>query len=480
MHNFEKTRRSFLSSLAGSAGLVLAGAGAAAAGAGETDDLDGVADVTLRIAPVQLEVAPGHIVNTIGYNGAIPGPVIRFHEGVTARVDLFNDTDTPELVHWHGFHIPAQVDGAEEENSLAVPARGRLRYRMTPTPSGCRYVHTHVMSMSDLSRGAFTGQFAFAYIEPKSNPARYDQEIYLASHEWEPHLTTMEEQDDNSPPIHKSDQKSMDAKPHGMEVGYKYFTLNGKCLGFGDPIRVKEGERVLFHFLNASATESVRLSLSGHRLQVVALDGNPVPRPQLVDVVELGAAERVDAVAIMDSPGVWTLGTPSDSRRAKGMGVVVEYANRSGKPRWVKPPDSIWDYTIFGDGRTSPAPAPDAVIPLVIGQINPGKGAFEQWTLNGKSYDPRARTPMAKGKRHRLVFDNQTNDVHPLHLHRQSFELVSVSGQPTGGVIKDVVMVKANEKVEVDVTPIMDGLTLFHCHQQLHMDYGFKLLFDVT
>ena len=35
-------------------------------------------------------------------------------------------------------------------------------------------------------------------------------------------------------------------------------------------------------------------------------------------------------------------------------------------------------------------------------------------------------------------------------------------------------------KVEVDVTPAMDGLTLFHCHQQLHMDYGFKMLFNVV
>ena len=95
-------------------------------------------------------------------------------EGVPVTVDLFNDTDTPELVHWHGQIIPADVDGAEEENSLAVPAHGHLRYRLTPQPSGARFVHTHVMPMSDLSRGTYTGQFAFVYIEPKneSRPVR--------------------------------------------------------------------------------------------------------------------------------------------------------------------------------------------------------------------------------------------------------------------------------------------------------------------
>ena len=73
---------------------------------------------------------------------------------------------------------------------------------------------------------------------------------------------------------------------------------------------------------------------------------------------------------------------------------------------------------------------------------------------------------------HRIV------GLHPVHLHRNSFELTNVYGKPTSGVMKDVVLVKGFRKIAVDVTPAMDGLTLFHCHQQLHMDYGFMSLFD--
>ena len=79
----------------------------------------------------------------------MPGPLIRLREGVPVTVDLFNDTDAPELVHWHGQIIPAEVDGVEEEKSLAVAAHGHLRYRLTPGPSGARFVHTHVMPMAD-------------------------------------------------------------------------------------------------------------------------------------------------------------------------------------------------------------------------------------------------------------------------------------------------------------------------------------------
>jgi FtsP/CotA-like multicopper oxidase with cupredoxin domain len=468
----QTTRRDFFHDLAIGGALVMGGCGREQSPAPPA----GPADVTLRIGAVLADIAKDHTISTIGYNGSVPGPLIRLREGVPVTVDLFNDTDTPELVHWHGQIIPAAVDGAAEEKSLAVPARGHLRYSLTPGPAGARFVHTHVMPMADLSLGTYTGQFAFVYIEPKSNPGRYDQEIFLATHEWEPYFTTEEEDEEEEQP---APARKPDEKPNGWEIGYQRFTINGKCLGYGEPVRVKEGRRVLFHILNASATENIQLALPGHQFQVVALDGNPVPRPQLVEVLELGTAERIDAVVEMKNPGVWILGTPKNDDRKNGMGIVVEYANKTGAPRWVAPAKKPWDYTLFGESR--PAPNPDEVIPMVFGKINGGTGGFNRWTVNGKSYDAKDEPRLLhKGRRYRLVFDNQTDDAHPVHLHRNSFELVEVYGKPTAGVLKDVVLVKGFRKIAVDVTPATDGLTLFHCHQQLHMDYGFKLVFNVA
>ena len=73
---------------------------------------------------------------------------------------------------------------------------------------------------------------------------------------------------------------------------------------------------------------------------------------------------------------------------------------------------------------------------------------------------------------------NASDDIHPIHLHRHSFELTSVAGQKTSGVLKDVVMVGGYQEVEIDFVANDPGLTLFHCHQQLHMDFGFMALFD--
>ena len=485
MDTLNGTRRGFLRELAAGSGLILAGcnrAGTPVAGNTTTAVADtGPADVTLRIAPVVADIAKDHSISTIGYNGQVPGPLIRLQEGKTVTVDLFNETDWPEFVHWHGQVIPADVDGAPEEKSLAVPPQGHVRYRLTPQPSGARFVHSHVMSMADLNRGTYTGQFGFVYIEPKNNPGRYDQEIFLATHEWEPTFSAEEEMaDEDITPEEKKRKEEQDknSKPNGWEIGYQRFTINGKALGYGEPVRVKEGQRVLFHVLNGSATENIQLALSGHRFQVVALDGNPVPHPQMVDVLDLGTAERISAVVEMKNPGVWVLGTPHDDDRKNGMGIVVEYANRVGAPRWIKPAHKAWDYTIFGD--TKPVPDPVETITLAIGKINGGKGGFNQWTFNGKGFDEKD-TPRAlqKGKRYRLLIDNQTDDSHPVHLHRNSFELTSVYGKATSGVIKDVVLIKGFRKVAVDFAPAMEGLTLFHCHQQFHMDYGLKTLFNV-
>ncbi len=103
------------------------------------------ADVTLRIGPVLADVAKEKTISTIGYNGQVPGPLIRLKEGKQISVRVFNDTDTPEFVHWHGQLIPSEVDGSGEERSLVIPPHGQVGYQLTPKPSGLRW--THIVSL---------------------------------------------------------------------------------------------------------------------------------------------------------------------------------------------------------------------------------------------------------------------------------------------------------------------------------------------
>ena len=482
----EWTRRSFLrATVATGAGIALGcarsdggtsrpDAGHVPGGSDSTANR-GPADVTIRIAPVLVELAPDRVLSTVGYNGSVPAPVLRLKEGKPVTVDLINETDTPELVHWHGQLVPPDIDGAAEEGTAPIAPHGRRRYTLTPRPSGTRWVHTHAFSGSDLHRGMYTGQFGFVYIEPRREPGRYDREFFLATHEWEPFFGAEEMGNDAEAwPQGTVPKPPVDPKPNGFEIGYRAFSINGKSLGHGEPVRVKRGERVMFRILNASATENIQLALPGHEFEVMALDGNPVPTPRKVRTLALGVAERIDAVVEMNAPGVWILGTLRDDDRRDGMGIIVEYAGATGEPRWVAPPREPWEYTWFGSSLT--VPAPDETIPLTFGKINGGKGGFNRWPINGKEYDQSTPIPIRAGRRYRLALRNLADDPHPVHLHRHSFEIVRVNGRATSGVMKDTVIVPGFGEVDVDFVANDPGDTLFHCHQTLHMDYGFMRL----
>ena len=125
--------------------------------------------------------------------------MLRLREGKPVTIDVINDTDTPEFVHWHGMLIPAEVDGTGEEGSPLVQPHGRSRFQLTPGPAGSRWYHSHAMAMDDLHKGAYTGQFGFVFVEGASDPGHYDQELFLALRDWEPFFSdTMDDDDDNT------------------------------------------------------------------------------------------------------------------------------------------------------------------------------------------------------------------------------------------------------------------------------------------
>jgi len=449
------------------------------------------ADYTLRIATSLVELGPDTTVSTKTYNGQFPGPLLRLTEGQRVTVDVYNDTDTPEQLHWHGQFVTAEVDGAAEEGTPFIPAHGMRRIEFVPRPAGFRFYHSHVAAGTDLSAGTYSGQAGPLFIAPRHDPGAYDQEIFLTLKEFGPFLTRTEMPvdmlvpTDQVPGLHEQSVAAMKAAlaagmNQGYELAYNFFSVNGRMLGQGEPIRVKAGERVLFHVLNASATEIRSLHLPGHSFRVVALDGNPVPRPAEVPVLWLGTAERVSAIVEMKQPGIWVMGDLMDEDRTRGMGVVVEYAGREGEPQWRTPQPYRWDYRRFAMDDAKPQ-EPDEIIDMVFAARIGARQGFDEFTVNGVSFSMEKMQPLfrlTRGRRYRLRMTNATDDVHPIHLHRHSFELTAIAGHPTGGVIKDVAMLGSFQTMAVDFTADQPGRSLFHCHMQQHMDFGFMALFD--
>ncbi len=364
MNELSESRRRFLKTAGLSAGAALLHPGTVVAessistphnGTAAASLESGSADYTLHIKTSPIEIARKRIISATTYNDQFPGPLLRFKEGQQVTINIFNDTDMPEQLHWHGQMVPVDVDGAAEEGTPFIPARGKRRIVFTPRPAGFRFYHTHNRAGADLYAGQYGGEVGPVYIEPKHEPGNYDREVFLVLKEFEPTFSRGGDMAQNFLPpttvevLEEQGESAMKASlakgmPHGYEVGYGSFTINGRMLHHGEPIRVKQGERLLFHVLNGSATEIRSLALPGHSFHVVALDGNPVPNPATVPVLWLGTAERVSAIVEMKHPGVWIMGDLADDDREHGMGIVVEYAGAKGKAEWIAAPSYRWNY----------------------------------------------------------------------------------------------------------------------------------------
>jgi FtsP/CotA-like multicopper oxidase with cupredoxin domain len=215
-------------------------------------------DTTLEIAPYTLEASPKHRFRTLAFNGQIPGPLLRMRQGQEQSITVRNLANEPEIVHYHGLYLPPDIDGAMEEGTPMIPPGAEAHYTFKPDPPGFRWYHTHTFAGQDLTKAMFSGLHGFLFIEPGEDPGRYDREVFLGLHDWGGHF-----------------ESSSDGN---MSPAYDVSTINGKMLGFGEPVRVKQGERVLLHVLNSSATDVHWIALAGHSLRVIELDGNPVPK----------------------------------------------------------------------------------------------------------------------------------------------------------------------------------------------------------
>jgi FtsP/CotA-like multicopper oxidase with cupredoxin domain len=181
----------------------------------------------------------------------------------------------------------------------------------------------------------------------------------------------------------------------------------------------------------------------------------------------------------MNNPGVWVFGSTDDMDRNMGMGAIIEYADANGEPQWIAPPKLPWGYARFA--RSAPAVEPDETIRLTFEKIPGGRGGFNRWTINGKSWpDTNPLFTVQEGKRYRLVLNNNSGDTHPVHTHRHTFEVTKIGNTAISGLMKDTLSLLRRSTAEIDFIANDPGPTFFHCHHQDHMDEGFAGLITYT
>lgn len=71
-------------------------------------------------------------------NGGIPGPVLRFVEGDTARIRVHNRMNVETSIHWHGVLVPPGMDGVPYVSFPPIQAGSTFTYQFPIRQAGIR------------------------------------------------------------------------------------------------------------------------------------------------------------------------------------------------------------------------------------------------------------------------------------------------------------------------------------------------------
>ena len=135
----------------------------------------------LTAAPVGAQILPEGNPQTpmLGYNGATPGPVLRFRQGEVRDLRLINQLDQPTAVHWHGVRLDNAMDGVPGLTQDAVQPGDSFDYSVRTPDAGTYWYHSHNRSSEQVAKGLFG-----PLIVEESAPPDVDHDIIVLIDDW--------------------------------------------------------------------------------------------------------------------------------------------------------------------------------------------------------------------------------------------------------------------------------------------------------
>ena len=246
--------------------------------------MDGsVKEFHLIAEPIKQEIFPGRIVDLWGYNDSAPGPTIQVNQGDRVRIIVDNHLPEATSMHWHGFEIPNEMDGAPGSSQDPIPPGGRFVYEFTLHQEGTYFYHSH-MAMQEMM--GMIGAFIMHPKEAYKPRADKDFAIILQEYAILPNITV----------------------PNSMNMEFNWLTFNGKSGPATTPLLVRHGERVRIRLINLGMDHHP-IHLHGHQFVVTGTEAGRQPQSTWGpgNTVLVGVAQSRDVEFVANNPGDWML-----------------------------------------------------------------------------------------------------------------------------------------------------------------------------
>jgi FtsP/CotA-like multicopper oxidase with cupredoxin domain len=448
-----------------------------------------------------------------GFNGQVPGPLIRVAQSASVVVRFHNRIDLPSAVHWHGVRLDNRFDGVPGVTQDSVMPGQDFTYVVHFPDAGIYWYHPHVREDIEQSMGLYGNVLVDSPDRTYYSPVNREQTLVL-------------------------DDLLINADtliPFGKEV--PDYVLMGRVgnvmLVNGEPryrMTAAKGEVVRFFLTNVSSSRTYNISFGGAPIKVVAGDVSKFEREERVPSVVLAPAERyvvevrfdragtvpiVNAVQAINhfvgefEPEVDTLATVAVSARA----ATPDYGKQFATLRTnASVTDDIARYRSYFDkapDKTLRLTLATTALPLATVQfmnVDTAYFAPVEWLdgmpdMNWLSTAKQVRWILrdeATGKdnmdiawqvrRGSVVKLRLFNDPksfhpmqHPIHLHGQRMLVISRDGVPTKNLVwKDTAIIPVGSTVDLLIDASNPGDWMLHCHIAEHLEAGMMTVMHVS
>ena len=142
---------------------------------------DGFRILEARQGSLLLLPEPAKETPVWGYNGEVPGPLLRYKKGEEIKVRLVNKLDQPTSLNWHGVRIVNAMDGTGGLTQEPVPPGGSFDYRFTPPDSGLFWYHPQVLPFAREQQGR--GLYGVMIVD-EPEPPQVDRDMLVVLDDW--------------------------------------------------------------------------------------------------------------------------------------------------------------------------------------------------------------------------------------------------------------------------------------------------------
>jgi len=383
------------------------------------------------------------------YNNQIPGPIIRAKEGSILTVNFANQLDEPTTIHWHGLRIDNAMDGVPGVTQEAIQPGDKFIYRLGLEEAGTYWYHPHFNNSEQLERG-----LKGVLIVEEKEVQPWSKELILLMDDWR-----LQKDGTIYPKFNTPSDLMHDGRWGNVP------TINGEVK---PDFLVNPGERIRLRLINGANARVFLPNFDGISAEIIAVDGRPVSKVFPLTKFYLSPGNRIDLdVTIPKDAGGKTFILEDRFPRNKYLLATLTVSNEPT----VLPPT----FTPQTAEEFIPAKIFDNVAISKTWDLNAFRGGKLGigWGMNKQLWPESDRADLQLGQPQKVVFQNSSGRLHPMHIHGVFFRVLERNGEPAvEQFTRDTVLVGPKETVVIGLVPEHRGIWVTHCHILEHAEAG--------